>query len=404
MNILRSVSKYIAGFVFIFTGITKGIDPIGSMYKFADYFAALGVNGSGNLALLLGVILCLTEFIIGFSLLAGIRTKLAAWGLLIFMVFFTPLTFILAIYNPVTDCGCFGDALHMTNWQTFFKNLGLSAFVIVVFVERDNYKNSGSSITQWIAAVTVTFIFFLFVDHNYNHLPVVDFRPYSKGTNIPEDMKVPEGAPVDEYETTLIYEKEGLREEFSLDNYPSNDTTWVFIDQKSRLIRRGYTPPVHDINLSDLEGFDLTDSILTDPGLSLIMITKRLSAADQDALLNGFEAGFEVITNGISFYVITSSPTEEVLEYSNGLNFLFADETTLKTIIRSDPGYVVLKEGTITEKWASVDLPGSGEIIGAINNSYPVKVINEYVKLSIIILLTILLALAFSYTARKVTK
>ena len=404
MNLLRSISKYIAGFVFIFSGITKGIDPIGSMYKFSDYFTAVGVNASENLALMLGIILCLTEFIIGFSIMAGIRTKLAAWGLLIFMAFFTPLTFILAIFNPVTDCGCFGDALHMTNLQTFYKNLVISAFVVVVFIERDNYRDTGSLITQWVAAGTVSVIFILFVGHNFIHLPVVDFRAYSKGTNISEDMKIPEDAAVDQYETTLIYQKEGKSEEFTLDNYPSDDTSWVFIDQDSRLIKKGFTPPIHDFYLSDHEGNDLTDFVLSDPGLSLLMISKRLSAGDPEMLLAGFETGFELLSNSIGFYVITSSSAEELLEYSNGLNFLYADETTLKTIIRSNPGYIVLKEGVITEKWASIDLPAPDKIIRAVNNSYPVKRIDEYVKLSIIILLTILLALTFRSSVRKLTK
>ena len=140
MNILRTISRYFTGLVFIFSGLVKGIDPMGSMYKFIDYFTAFQLDALEPLAYILGILLCTAEFIIGFSIFTGIRIRIAAWGMLIFMIGFTPLTLVLAISNPVADCGCFGDAIHLSNWQTFYKNIILSVFTIIVFIERKNQE------------------------------------------------------------------------------------------------------------------------------------------------------------------------------------------------------------------------------------------------------------------------
>jgi len=273
---IKIISRYISGLVFIFSGLVKGIDPMGSMYKFIDYFTAFHLDALEPLAYLLGVILCTSEVIIGFAILTGIRMRLAAWGLLIFMLGFTPLTLYLAIGNPVADCGCFGDAIHLTNWQTFYKNIIISVFVIMVFVNRKKYKTLSSASIEWTAIIIITAAFILFTQYNYRHLPLVDFRPYKTGTNIPENMIIPEGAPTDEYETTLIYEKDGEQKEFFLDNYPSDDTTWAFIDSKTKLIKAGYKPPIYDFSLITPEGQDLTDIILSDTGFNSLRLNRNL--------------------------------------------------------------------------------------------------------------------------------
>ena len=143
------MARIFAGLVFIFSGLSKGVDPMGSMYKFIDYFTAFGLDSLNNLALVLGIILCTAEFIIGFAILTGIRIKEASWGLLIFMAGFTPLTLILAINNPVSDCGCFGDAIHLTNWQTFYKNILILLIVLIVFFERGKFKTISGKFTEW---------------------------------------------------------------------------------------------------------------------------------------------------------------------------------------------------------------------------------------------------------------
>jgi len=171
-------------------------------------------------------------------------------------------------------------------------------------------------------------------------------------------MVIPEGVLTDKYNTTFVYEKNGIQKEFSLGNYPANDSTWKFINQKSVLVKKGYTPPIHDFLINTLKGEDITQKILSDTGYSVLMISKKLSGAKQKSLSKGFKLGNYCITKGINFYILTSSGTEEVKRYVNGLIFCSADETTLKTMIRSNPGYILIKDGTILGKWSWANLPG----------------------------------------------
>ena len=170
-------------------------------------------------------------------------------------------------------------------------------------------------------------------------------------------MVVPEGVPVDEYHTTFIYEKEGIKKEFNLNNYPADDSTWKFIDQKSVLIKKGYQPQIKDFSITSINGEDLTQKILSSPGYSVLMISKKLAEAGDKRLSDGFETGKYCIGNGIDFYVLTSSGTDETKSYDNGLQFCFVDETTLKTIVRANPGYILLKDGTIIGKWSWANVP-----------------------------------------------
>jgi len=362
MKSLRKIASLISGLVFIFSGLSKGVDPMGSMYKFVDYFTAFGLEAFNGLALILGIILCTAEFVIGFAILTGIRINLASWGLLIFMVIFTPLTLLLAINNPVSDCGCFGDAIHLSNWQTFFKNLVILFFVLIVFIQRKEFREVTDQRAEYITIGLSALAFLVFVQLNYRYLPYIDFRPYKTGTDISESMTIPDGAPIDEYEVLLIYEKDGVQEEFTIDNYPS-DSSWVFIDQKSTLVKKGYVPPINDFNLSSIYGDDLTDIILDDPGYTLIMISKLLAEAPDGAIDKGIELGRELQHAGFNFYILTSSSTDDMLAYNMNELFLSGDETTIKTIIRSNPGMLLLSDGVIIKKWSCYSIPESDKIL-----------------------------------------
>ncbi len=404
MKIFLKISRLLSGIVFIFSGLVKGIDPMGSMYKFIDYFTAFRLDALEPLAYVLGVILCTAEFIIGFSMLTGIRIKESAWGLLIFMAGFTPLTLVLAVSNPVSDCGCFGDAIHLTNWQTFFKNIIISFFVIVVFVNRNKLSETVSPAGEWLIIGVVTLAFLLFTGYNKNHLPVVDFRPYKTGASIPEGMIIPEGAPADEYETVLIYEKEGKQHEFNLENYPSDDTSWIFIDSKTTLIKKGYTPPIHDFSLISNEGQDMTDVILNDSGYNLFMLSIKISEADQSLISEGIEAGLECRDNGIGFYILTSSTPDIDQAYAETLNILYVDETTMKTIIRSNPGYMVIKDGIVTEKRAGRDLPEKESLPGIIIDSYPAHKKRGYLTVTLIMAGILLLSAILKISLKKINE
>lgn len=398
---LSIISRTIAGLVFIFSGLSKGIDPLGSMYKFIDYFTAFNINSVDELVFILGVVLCGVEFLIGFAILTGIRIREASWGLLIFMAGFTPLTLYLAIANPVEDCGCFGDAIHITNWQTFFKNIIISFFVLITFLERKKFRIIAPLKTEWFTVLLTGILFILFVTYNYRYLPIVDFRPYNRGTNIIESMVIPDDAPIDEYDISLIYQKDGKKREFTLENYPSDDTSWVFVDQKSTLISSGYTPPIHDFSIVDQYGIDMTTQILNDPGITILMMSTKLSDAGLKNLDQGFDIGFESIAAGINFYIVTSSSPDDFIIYENGLTFLSIDETTLKTIVRANPGYLLLKEGTIIKKWTARTLPEKENLLNDIEIEIDKNRINENLKFGLVMLVAILISLGLNITFRR---
>jgi triosephosphate isomerase len=273
------------------------------------------------------------------------------------MLIFTPLTFILALKNPVSDCGCFGDALHLTNWQTFWKNVVLLAAVIALLSGIKNIRQTIKSSSEWLVLSAAAVIFILFAIFNLRYLPVIDFLPYKTGVRIADKMVIPEGALSDVYETTFIYEKDGVRKEFDLKNYPANDSTWKFIDQKSVLLKKGYVPPIHDFSITGPEGDDLTQKILSDTGYSLLMITKKLGEASLTDLNKGFELGKYCHEKGLAFYILTASGSEGNSRFRNGLLFCSADETTLKTMIRSNPGYMLIRNGIIEGKWSQAGCP-----------------------------------------------
>jgi hypothetical protein len=357
MKILRFSSRILTGLVFIFSGTVKAIDPLGSAYKFHDYFQAFHLSYLNDLCLFLSVLLSTTEFIAGFSVLTGLGRKAGTWLAFLLMVVFTPLTLVLALTNPVSDCGCFGDAIHLSNWQTFGKNIVLLAAAIILLagLKSGNQKQKGTSGYAYLSLAGLLFI--LFALYNIRYLPVIDFLPYKTGVKIADKMVVPEGAPADIYNSTFIYEKNGIRKEFTLSDYPANDTSWKFIDQKSVLVKKGYHPPIHDFSIVSLTGEDLTERILADAGYSVLMVSKKLSEAGAKKLSEGFEFGRFCVGNGIGYYILTASGTDEAKKYDNGLTFCAADETTLKTMVRANPGYMLLHGGTIVGKWSGAGLP-----------------------------------------------
>ena len=357
MKIIKQVSAIIVGLVFIFSGVVKGIDPLGSAYKFHDYFLAFNMAWLDWFSLPLGILLCTAEFTAGFAVISGIRQKTGIWVVLLLMILFTPLTFILALTNPVSDCGCFGDAVHLTNWQTFWKNIILIILAFFLFIGRKQVISLYKSSIEWIITGSVLTLFVLFCLGNLKYLPIVDFLPYKTDIRIADQMVIPEGAEPDKYLTTFIYEKNGEHKEFTLENYPAEDTSWIFVDQKTVLLKKGYQPPIHDFSITTTAGIDLTNQILTDEKYSLFMISVNLNKADTAVLAKSFELGHYLVKNGMNFYVLTATPSFNLLKDLTGLNLCTVDETTLKSMVRANPGYILLKDGVIKGKWSWAKVP-----------------------------------------------
>jgi hypothetical protein len=228
--------------------------------------------------------------------------------------------------------------------------------VLILFTGRKSVNSILKPLYEWLGVICISIFFIFFSFYNLKYLPLIDFLPYKTGTNIPEKMKRPEGAPADQYLTTFTYEKDGSLKEFTLNNYPANDTSWKFIEQKSILLKKGFEPPIHDFSIVTLQNQDITDLILKDSAYTVLMVSKKLKEANTFNLSEGFKLGQSCLAEGIDYYILTASGSDEVKIFENGLKYCNTDETTLKTMIRSNPGYLLIKDGTIVGKWSWANL------------------------------------------------
>jgi uncharacterized membrane protein YphA (DoxX/SURF4 family) len=362
---IKHIARILLGLIFIFSGFVKGIDPWGSAYKFSDYFTAFHWSWLGPLAFSLGVLLAAAEFAIGVALVFRFFIRISSWFALVFMVFFTGLTLYIAIKNPVTDCGCFGDAIKLTNWQTFYKNLFFIALALIVWIKRKSFDSKNGHLLPSILSGITMIVYAYLVVYSYNHLPIIDFRPYKVGVNIPEAMTVPADAPKPVYENVFYYKNKQTGEEkrFTEKNYPWQDTLhWEFVKMdEPKLIKEGYEPPIHDFRIETREGEDIKDFFLYDENNTFIVIAYDLYKTNKAAFEKINKLAGYAQQNNMNFIGLTASLPDKIDEFvaETGTQFEFfnTDEITLKTIIRSNPGLIVLRKGTILKKWHFNDIP-----------------------------------------------
>ena len=368
-NILL-IARIIFGLVFLFSGFVKAVDPLGTAYKISDYLEAFSLTSLDFLAFPASLLLIATEFTIGFNILFNVHLKACTWIASLFMLVMTPITLYLAISNPISDCGCFGDAIVMTNWQTFYKNVVLCIILAIIALLQNQTRPWLSNWGAWIVTLVPILISFGISIYCYNLLPIIDFRPYKIGNNIIEGMQIPEDAPLDKYETTFFYEKNGIEQAFTLDNYPAEDSTWTFVRQESKLIEQGFVPPIHDFSIITEDG-DITDLVLEDAGYTLLVISHKVEKAStknikcvKSTIANAKKAGAKVIW-------LTSSYSDDIEKFKSeyGINDTFGatDDITLKTIVRSNPGLVLIKDATMIEKWHHNSLPTKDKLNQLIN-------------------------------------
>ena len=352
---------------FILSGYVKAIDPLGTQYKLNDYAAAMHLSEyiPDWLTLTGAIALAMTEFALGIFMLFAIRRHLVSRLMTAMMVMMTLITVWIFIANPVKDCGCFGDAIKLTNGETLLKNIVLLAAAIVTAMRPLDMARLISKSNQWIVTnytlvyIVCTSIYCLYA------LPTFDFRPYHIGADIKKGMEIPEGAEQPEFETTFILKKNGQTREFTLDNYP--DSTWEFVDSKTIQTRQGYEPPIHDFSLTDTKtGEDITDNVLSHKGYTFLLISRSLAYAD-DSNFGDIDQIYEYASeHNIPFYCVTASTDSDINRWRDltGAEYPFctADETTLKTIIRSNPGLLLLKDATIIGKWSHNQLPDPDEL------------------------------------------
>ena len=367
-----NVCRLVVALTFIVSGYTKGIDPLGTQYKLHDYLAAMHLADytADWMTLAAAVVLATMEFTLGIMVLFAIRRRLVTKLLTLIMVAMTLLTIWIYFANPVSDCGCFGDAITLTNGQTLLKNVVLLACTVVMMRSPLSMPRLISKSNQWIV-FNFTVIYMLVTSTLCLYLlPFIDFRPYHIGADIRKGMEIPEGAEQPEFETTFILKKDGKTQEFTLDNYP--DSTWEFVESKTVQTKAGYEPPIHDFSLTDSEtGDDITEQVVQDPGYTFLLVAPQLENAD-DSNFGDIDQLYEYAHEyDVPFYCLTAS-SQNAMERWRELTgaeypFVTADETTLKTIIRSNPGLVLLKDGKVINKWSHNALPKASEMTASLD-------------------------------------
>ena len=353
MNYLINAARIITGIIFILSGFIKLNDPLGFSFKLEEYFSAavLHLPFLEPYALGIALFIVIFELLIGVMLLLGFKIKFTTWSLLVMIIFFTFLTFYSAWFNKVTDCGCFGDAVKLTPWQSFYKDLLLLVFILVLFFGRKHIKPLFSGKINIIVSSATLLFCIAFAYHVLQHLPVFDFRAYKTGVNIAAGMEIPEDAPQAVYEYAWKFNIDGKEKVITtLGDYP--EVEGEFIDVKTTEIQKGYEPPIHDFTI-ERNGEDHTETMLNEDRLIMVI------SYDMDkASAKGLEKIKEITDNasqqGYKIIGMSSATAAQALalkeKYGFNFDFYFTDQTTLKTIIRSNPGIVALKKGTIIQK------------------------------------------------------
>lgn len=353
MKYIINLSRILVGGLFIISGLIKLNDPVGFSFKLEEYFSqgVLDLPVFIPFALSIAFFVVVLEVILGVFLLVGYRVKFTLWSLLSMIVFFTFLTFYSAYFNKVTDCGCFGDAIKLTPWESFTKDIVLLVLILVLFLGKDHIGTLfskrirlGVVLLSWLGSISFGFWVL-------QHLPAIDFRPYKIGANIPDGMTVPKDAPKSIYAYHWVFGVNGEEKVITTQKeYPNVDGTFIRVSTEK--IQEGYVPPIHDFTI-EKDGIDQTASLMMVPKLVLVVaydLAKSNAQAFEkvaQATLKAHNAGYEVIGMSASS---KAQAAEMIEKYGLGFDFYFTDQTTLKTMVRSNPAILVLEHGTITQK------------------------------------------------------
>ena len=310
IKLIVHLTRIFVGAMFVFSGFVKLVDPIGSQYKFEEYFgeSVLNLEFLIPYALPFSIVLIIVEIMLGVSLLLGYKSKRTIWSLLGITTLFLFLTWYSAYYNKVTDCGCFGDAIKLTPWETFWKNVILIGLILLLLIRVQNVKEIFPKKLNAFLILVALVSFSYTTYHVLNHLPIIDFRAYAVGKNIKEGMKYPED---------------------------------------------GSVPPVHDFMLEDTQN-DLAPEILAMDKVLLVIVYNASKSYDK-GFVEIKKVTDKAIQKGYNVYGVSASFEDDLIliqnHYDLPFNFLFCDETTLKTMIRANPGVMTLSKGIVTGKW-----------------------------------------------------
>ncbi len=360
-NKFLKIVRILLGLLFIFSSFVKGIDPIGTAYRVEDYLLAYGLDSLTALKLYFAIALITTEFVLGFALLFKLRYKIAARGTFLMMIFFLVVTWFDATKNLVPDCGCFGDAIKLSNWATFYKNIVFTVMAFMLLFAQKGQQRA-KPILQNIILTLAAAGFVWFQLYNYNHLPLIDFRAWKEG----KDMKIKNA---DKQKIYVIYKnkKTGETKEYLSSDFPWNDSTWranwVFVNQRvddSQVIKP------HDLIVEDADRNDVTSGVIENPGFQLLIISPDLDHANGEAMIKAAELASSLEPENVETALISATGPEDVQKYLKLFNITYpvyyADDIELKAMIRSNPGMILLHNGVVIKKWHYNDFPSPAEM------------------------------------------
>ena len=380
MKVALRIIAVVVGILFIFSGFVKGVDPLGFSYKLDEYFDVFADStkqigwlsslmiGFKSISLFLSVFMIVLEMALGWMLIFGIHMRLTSWLMLLLILFFTFLTGFSWYTGKITDCGCFGDAIHLTNAETFYKDVALTVLIVLIFF---NYKKIipvfPKTLSNVMMVIGLGASVFLPV-YCLRHLPIIDFRAYKIGNNIREEMTLPPGATPTIYKTMLTYKNKSTDEmkDYPSDNFPWNDSVWVatweFVSTKNELVQQGDKPKITDFKVWDNNNTDMTAAVLDEPaGYHFWVVAYDMDDANKKAFVKLNDLAKESDKNKIQFVALTATPYEQLDPIRHDLNaafpFYYSDGTVLKTIIRANPGLVLLKGPVVKAMWHYNDLP-----------------------------------------------
>lgn len=361
MKILSAIARYAVAALFIFSGLIKINDPVGTAIKLEEYFDVFASDFAPFFewfipaALVLSVVLSVLEVVLGVALIIGFRMRLTAWALLLLIVFFTFLTFYSAYFNKVTDCGCFGDAIKLTPWESFTKDIILLGLIGIIFIRKDTYQEFFSANFRLLKVVGATVFFTGVAIYAIAHLPFIDFRAYKIGNHLPTLMQ-----PSEEYRYEYVMKKNG--EEVRLDYYPS-DKSYEFMAMN--ILNPEAQPKITDLGVWNDDG-DFTEDLMTGTKLLIVIQNAEKVSAKNMAAISLLAKQFSIGQT----WILTSSGYEAIEnlrhEHQLAAPFYYADATVLKTMIRSNPGILLLREGTVLGKWHHNDTPELPELHAAL--------------------------------------
>jgi uncharacterized membrane protein YphA (DoxX/SURF4 family) len=374
-QILIHLQRAIVGLLFIFSGLIKANDPLGFGYKLQEYFEVFHIAFLNDFATVIAILLCTIEIVLGALLLLGIRSRTVASGLLFTIIFFTFLTFYSAFFEVVTSCGCFGDAIPLTPWQSFSKDIVLLFMILYIYKKRDEITPliCSTKLQNW-SILFVVLISLGFGLYTYNFLPVLDFLPYKVGNNIPSLMIMPPGAAQDVYQITYVLKNKSTGETKSLTDkeYLSSeiwkDKNWEITgDPESKLISKGFEVKIKDLKITDSQGTDYNTELLENPYYNLVIVAYDLSKTDLAGIGNLNAIAINAAENfNIRTVFLTSASAQdaEIFSKKNKLvmEIFYADAIPLKSMVRANPGVLLMRNGVVVNKWHFHNLPSYDDL------------------------------------------